>query len=89
LRGRQSDESEEDWTEQDLPSSPENSEGREVTRESSAEKEGRRQFSWDSCTETGCRENKLDTGKDRTSQSEEEPVEHIAKVSMRPSRAIQ
>ena len=27
-----------------------------------------RQFYWDSFTETGCRENKLDTGEDRMSQ---------------------
>jgi hypothetical protein len=29
---------------------------------------GRRQLGWDSCTETGCRENKPDTGEDRMSQ---------------------
>jgi hypothetical protein len=27
-----------------------------------------RQFYWDSFTETGCSENKLDTGEDRTNQ---------------------
>jgi hypothetical protein len=32
------------------------------------ERERGRQFYWDSCTVTGCREKKLDTGEDRMSQ---------------------
>ena len=37
--------------------------------------------------ETGCRENKLDTGKDKTSQRMRR-IEQIAKVSLRPSRVF-
>ena len=47
-------------------------------------------FTEDNFSETGCRENKLDTGENRRSQrirSHELP--RIAKVSMRPSRASQ
>jgi hypothetical protein len=55
----------------------------------SAERE-RRQFYLASCTETGCRENKLDPGEDRTSQREEaRRLEQIARVSLRRSRAMQ
>jgi hypothetical protein len=51
----------------------------------------RRQFYSESFTETGCRENKLDTGENRTRAREWEArrLEHITKVSMRSGRAIQ
>ena len=41
--------------------------------------------------ETGCRENKLDTGKERKNQRmrRSQRLEHIAKVSKRPGRTIQ
>jgi hypothetical protein len=42
--------------------------GKLLKREQHREKRGGRQFSWDSCTEASCRENKPDTGEDRMSQ---------------------
>ena len=49
------------------------------------------QFYWDSFTETDCRENKLDTGEDNKPENDKgvRRLEHIAKLSMKPSRAIQ
>lgn len=49
------------------------------------EKRGRRQFYHDCYTETGCRQNKQDTGKTEGARR----LEQSAKVSMGPSRAIQ
>ena len=45
-------------------------EGKLLTREQHRERRKKRkgQFYWESFTETGCKENKLDTGKDRMSQ---------------------
>jgi hypothetical protein len=52
---------------------------------------GREETVWESFTETGCRKNKLDTGEDRMRQRmrRSQKIRTDAKVSMRPSRAIQ
>jgi hypothetical protein len=64
LSGRQSDESDKDFTEEDMPNSGKQ---RGIYLRGGA-KRRRRQFYWESFTETGSRLNKLDTSEDRTSQ---------------------